>query len=169
MRPRPFTILLVEDNAEDRSLIELALRDAQATGPIQFVECGEQAIAYLTGKNQYSDRARFAYPSFILTDLKMPQGDGFSVLEYLKSTPEFAIIPTMVLSASSDEDDIKKSYMLGASAYLVKPQEFERLKGLMKMVYEFWTACEVPEVDPSGKRLKTQSRGKLGQRFPQGK
>ena|SRR5437867_4665153 len=80
MRPRSFTILLVEDDPNDQNLVEMALRDAGATGPIQSVSSGEQAIAYLAGDGQYSDRSRFPYPSFVITDLKMPNGDGFSVL-----------------------------------------------------------------------------------------
>jgi DNA-binding NarL/FixJ family response regulator len=71
----------------------------------------------------------------------------------------------VVLSASADPDDIKKSYILGASAYLLKPSAFEELQRLLKVLLDFWMACEVPEVDLAGKRVRTESRGKLGARF----
>jgi CheY-like chemotaxis protein len=125
------------------------------------------AIGYLKGEGKFRDRSRFVYPSFITTDLKMANGDGFYVLQYLKSNPESAVIPTCVLSASADPDDIKKSYMLGASCYHVKPSSYGDLLKMMSILLEYWMLCEVPEVDVTGKRVKTQSRGKLGQRILQ--
>jgi CheY-like chemotaxis protein len=143
----------------------MSLREAGASGLIQCVESGEHAIAYLAGEGRYAERDRFPYPGFLITDLKMPHGDGFSILEHLQNTPEFPVIPTLVLSASSDADDVKKSYMLGASAYLVKPQDFQQLKTMMKLLYEFWSECEVPVVDRKGRTVSTESFGKLGARF----
>jgi len=71
----------------------------------------------MCGEGRYADRERFAYPTFIMTDLKMPRVDGFGVLEFLKKNPEWRVIPAVMLSASRDTDDIKKSYALGASSY----------------------------------------------------
>ena len=168
MKRRTFTILLAEDDDNDRALIRLAFERA-APGTevnLQCVSTGQEAIAYLQGTGEFADRKRYEYPTFIITDLKMPL-DGFSVLQFLKTTPEFAIIPTVVLSASADLDDIKKSYILGASAYLLKPHSLQELQRLLKLLVDFWSACEVPEVDIQGKRLSTDSAGKLGERFPQ--
>ena len=64
--------------------------------PIQIVDNGLEAIAYMMGEGKYADRKTYAYPTFVITDLKMPQADGFSVLEFLKGNPEWAIIPTIV-------------------------------------------------------------------------
>ena len=119
------------------------------------------------GQGKYSDRTLFAYPTFITTDLKMPGADGFAVLEHLKEHPAWAIIPTVVLSASRDLDDIKKSYMLGASSYLVKPASPDALRQMLKVLHDYWMTCEVPEVDSTGKQLLTESKGKLGERFAQ--
>ena len=145
----------------------LAFRQNGVTHGIQCLSGGQEAIAYLKGDRKYSDRTRFPYPSFIMTDLKMPAGDGFSVLEHLKSVPEWAIIPTIVFSASTDADDIKKSYTLGASSYLEKPRDFTALRRVLKLVYSYWLECRVPQVDVTGKRVKTDSKRKLGERFPQ--
>jgi DNA-binding NarL/FixJ family response regulator len=97
----------------------------------------------------------------------MPDGDGFTLLQQLKSTPRYRVVPTIVMSASSDADDIRKSYMLGASSYFVKPAGFEALARLLKLLYEVWLLAELPVVDAMGRQLDTNSAGKLGERFPQ--
>jgi CheY-like chemotaxis protein len=103
----------------------------------------------------------------VMTDLKMPKVDGFGVLEFLKGNPEWAIIPTVVFTASHDRDDIKKAYMLGASSYHVKPQNSVALFQFIATLNAYWLTCEVPEVDSTGKQLATNSAGKLGERFTQ--
>jgi hypothetical protein len=85
----------------------------------------------------------------------------------LKGNPEWAVIPTIVFSASADLDDIKKAYMLGASSYHVKPRTLGAMVHQMLVLHSYWMTCEVPEVDVSGRQLRTQSKGKLGERFPQ--
>src|ERR1700694_3070902 len=122
------TILIVEDDRNDQVLIKEAFRQIGVTDPIQVVDDGAEAIAYMMGEGKYADRKKYAYPTFVITDLKMPRADGFAVLEFLKSNPEWKVIPTIVLSASADLDDIKKAYMLGASSYHVKPQTAEALR-----------------------------------------
>lgn len=161
------TILVVEDDANDQFFIERALRKIGVTDPIQIVGDGAEAIAYMMGEGKYADRKTFEYPTFVMTDLKMPRADGFAVLEFLKGNPEWAIIPTIVLSASSDLDDIKKSYMLGASSFHIKPTTPERLQEQLAVINAYWLTCEVPEVDVTGKQLPTDSKGKLGERFQQ--
>ena len=148
------TILVAEDNKDDQVLIERAFRSVGVTDPIHLVDDGAEAIAYMMGEGKYADRAKFAYPTFIMTDLKMPM-DGFAVLEFLKGNPEWAVIPTVVLSASRDRDDIKKSYMLGASSYHVKPITTEELRRQLGILHEYWMTCEVPEVDLTGKQMPT--------------
>ena len=161
------TIMVVEDDRNDQFLILQAFKAIGVTDPIQVVSDGAEAIAYMMGEGKYADRKKFAYPTFVITDLKMPRNDGFAVLEFLKSNPEWAIIPTIVLSASADPDDIKKSYMLGASSYHVKPQSQVELQKQLAVINAYWLTCQVPEVDITGKQLRTASEGKLGERFPQ--
>jgi len=158
------TILVIEDDPNDQLLIEAAFRKIGVSSPIHVVGDGAEAIAYMSGEGKFSDRKKFAYPTFVMTDLKM-RTDGFEVLDFLKKNPEWRVIPAVVLSASSDLDDIKKSYMLGASSYHVKPQSPEQLRTLLKTLHDYWLTCEVPQVDASGKQLETNSAGKLGERF----
>jgi CheY-like chemotaxis protein len=167
MKAQNPAILFVDDSEDDQLLVVRAFRRAGITVPINCVSSGNQAIAYLKGERKFSDRSIFPYPSLIITDLKMPNGDGFSVLQHLKSKPEWKIIPTIILSASQDLDDIKKAYMLGASSYLVKPTPFPDLQNLLKVVFDYWARCEVPEIDVTGKQLPTEGKGKIGERISQ--
>src|SRR5665213_1459838 len=159
------TILVVEDDQNDQFMIERAFRKIGVTDPIHHVSDGAEAIAYMMWEGKYGDRKMYEYPTFIMTDLKMPKKDGFDVLNHLKNNPSWAVIPTVVFSASSDPDDIKKSYMLGASSYHVKPHNPEDLYNQIAVLHAYWVTCEVPEVDQTGKQLPTNSRGKLGERF----
>ena len=167
MKTNNFTILVIDDSEDDLLFIMRAWRQLGVTNPIHTACSGDEAIAYLQGDGKYSDRSIYAYPSFITIDLKTPAGDGLSVLEYLKRNPERTVIATAVLSASRDLDDIKKSYMLGASSYLVKPASLPDLKTMLKTLYDYWRMCEVPQVDDTGKQLRTCSDGKMGERYPQ--
>lgn len=161
------TIMVVDDDPNDLFLIERAFRKIGVTDPIHTLRGGREAIAYMMGEGKYSDRSVYVYPTFITTDLKMPEVDGFSVLEHLRHNPEWSVIPTVVLTSSRDLDDIKKAYMLGASSYHVKPSSPEALQKQLKVLHDYWMTCEVPEVDASGRQLLTDSSGKLGERFEQ--
>jgi CheY-like chemotaxis protein len=167
MRKYNATILIAEDNPDDRFMIERGFRKIGLQGPLHLVVDGAEAIAYMKGEGRYADRSQFAYPSFVITDLKMPRADGFAVLDFLKRNPAWAIIPTVVLSASADPDDIKKAYMLGASSFHCKPAGLDGLTKLLSVVHDYWMTCEVPEVDVTGKQLPTESDGKLGEKYPQ--
>lgn len=161
------TILLVDDDANFLTFVERAFRQNGVTSPIHQVNDGAEAIAYMMGEGKYADRKTYEYPTFIMTDLKMPKADGFAVLQHLKGNPEWAVIPTVVFSSSSDLDDIKKSYMLGASSYHVKPHSMAKLREHLDILHTYWMTCETPEADPTGRQLRTDSRGKLGARFEQ--
>lgn len=161
------TILLVDDDSNDLIFIKSAFQAVGAAAGIQTATSGNEAVAYLSGEGKFSDRSVYAYPDFVITDLKMPNGDGFAVLEHFKQNPDWAVTPTIVLSGSQDNDDIKKAYLLGASAYHVKPSSPLALRALVKALHDYWLMCEVPEVDRSGKQLETSGTHKLGERFTQ--
>ena len=161
------TILIVDDDVNDLFFIEKAFREIGVKDPIHTVNGGQQAIDYMMGEGKFSDRGVYAYPTFITIDLKMPGTDGFAVLEHIKNNPEWAIIPTVILSSSQDPDDIKKAYMLGASSYHLKPNSQADLREQLKVLHDYWMTCEVPMVDSSGHQLPTNSKGKLGERFAQ--
>ncbi len=163
MKERTLRILVVEDSADDQTLIKRAFELAGGKTLLRVVNDGSEAIAYLEGKGDYANREKFPYPSFILTDLKMSPSDGFEVLAYLRTNS--CLIPTIIFSGSQDLDDIKHAYQLGASGYLVKPQQFETFCQIVKSIHDLWLSCELPAVDQEGKLVGTVSRGKLGERF----
>ena len=159
------TILLVDDDPNDLLLLETAFEEAGLKVRIQQAVGGQDAINYLSAKDQYADRAARELPHFVITDLKMPDVDGFEVLEFLKSRPELAFIPAVVFSGSADDDDIRRSYELGAASYHVKPSDPSMLFTLVKALHAYWVLCELPETDGTGIRSGTASGFKLGERF----
>lgn len=158
-------VLVVDDSPIDRELIVASLRAIGVPKDIRTVADGAEAIAYLSGQGKFSDREANPYPCLVLTDLKMPVADGFAVLEFMRSRSDFAMTPTVLFSGSSDPDDVKTAYRLGASSYIVKPATVEALRRCLRTVYEYWSLCEVPEAHPTGEHMRTDSRGKLGERF----
>lgn len=157
-------ILVVDDDANDLFLIERTFRELGIDkSEITCLEDGEEAIAYMEGRGKFADRVKYPFPSAILTDLKMPKKNGFEVLKCLKGNPQFSIIPTVVFTSSSDMDDIKHAYRLGASAYHVKPSSTEQRRELLRILLEYWAKVDVPEVDESGHMLPTEGKGKLGE------
>ena len=167
MTTRKVNILVVEDDPDDQVLIARCLTAASTDVEIHVVDDGSEAIAYLMGEGRYAERAQYPYPTFVITDLKMPGASGFDVLEHIKGNPAYAIIPVVVLSASNDPDDVRTAYHLGASSYLVKRGRLEDQCRQLKTLYDYWRECEVPAIDVSGKQVKTHSEGKLGERYPQ--
>jgi CheY-like chemotaxis protein len=114
-------ILLVEDNEDDVLLIRRAIKEAGLINPLQLVKNGEQAIDYLAGKGRFENRALYPLPSLVLLDLKLPLKSGHEVLAWIKQQSSLESMAVVVLTASEDPKDLKTSYELGASSFLVKP------------------------------------------------
>jgi CheY-like chemotaxis protein len=165
LKPQKQTLLIVEDDDDQRLFFKLAFESLGTQYVVQALASGEEAIAYLKGESKYRDRTKFEFPSYVITDLKMPRGDGFHVLEFIKKNPALSLIPVVMLSSSEDADDVRHAYLLGASSYMVKPIGVRAMRALLKKIHEYWGECEVPEVDESGYAVDTDSRGKLGARY----
>jgi CheY-like chemotaxis protein len=160
-------ILIADDSADDQELLITAFRRIGVSRKINCVNGGYEAVDYIHGKGKYGDRQSYPYPSFVITDLKMQGGDGFTLLQLLKGIPRYRIVPTIVMSTSSDEDDIRQAYLLGASSYLVKPAHFHELVRVMRILVDLWLVVKIPAIDVTGRQLPTHSHGKLGQRLSQ--
>jgi CheY-like chemotaxis protein len=158
----------VDDDKNDLFLLSRAFRKHASVYRIQTVTGGHEAVAYIEGTGKYADRRQYEFPSYIVTDLKMPEGDGFEILSRIRSNRALSIIPIVMLSSSSDLDDIRQAYEFGASAYFVKPQSSGELERLVRKIHDFWSACEVPRVDADGVALMTRSEGKASSRFGEG-
>lgn len=131
------TILHVEDDPNDTLLFQHACRKAGIVFDLQAVSDGDQAMAYLRGANNFSDRSKYPIPKLILLDLKMPRVSGFDVLTWLQSQDSLKHVPVIVLTSSNHDADVKRAYDLGAKSYLVKPVGFEALVELVKTLPGF--------------------------------
>jgi len=138
----PFPILLVEDNPADVELTLRAFRRRKLTNPIAVARDGEEALDYVHRRGAFADSAPI--PGLILLDLRLPKVDGLEVLRELKSHPVYRNIPVVVLTTSSEDRDIKKSYELGAASYIVKPVEFEKFLEVVERIDLYWILTNVP-------------------------
>jgi CheY-like chemotaxis protein len=135
---RPITILMADDDADDRLLTRDALTESRVINDLHFVEDGEQLMDYLRRRGQFADPALSPRPGFILLDLNMPRKDGRSALEEIKNDPDLRRIPVIIMTTSQAEEDIYRSYDLGANSFITKPVTFERLVELMRVIGQYW-------------------------------
>ncbi len=133
---RDLKILVAEDNTDDVFLLEEAFRRAGSRSRLFVVPDGGAAVAYLKGEGPYTDRAVHAVPDILLLDLNMPRMNGFEVLEWIRAQPQWSRLVVHVLSASSRQADIERSYDLRANSYIVKPTR-------MAQLVEFVSALEL--------------------------
>ncbi len=131
-------ILLVEDDALQVQLIRQVLTASRVTNRVLSVGSGEEALDYLSGKGNYSDRVQYPLPSLVLLDLKLPKISGFEVLSWIRKNPVMNRLPVVVLTGSAEDGDIERAYNLGANSYLVKPFEMEDLRALVKSINAYW-------------------------------
>ena len=161
-------ILLADDSIDERFLAERALNRILAPPScVRVVSCGEEAISYMIGEGKFSDREAYPFPTLVITDLKMPHGDGFHILEFLRENPAWSVVPRVVFSASDHEDDIRTAFLLGASAYHVKSSTMAEMEAEMRQILSYWASSKVPPVDEHGRLLRTDSSGRLGAHYPQ--
>lgn len=116
------TILVVDDNSDDRFFMGRALKRVASELSVQVAASGDEAVAYLDGSGVYANRLLFPYPSFVITDLNMPDGDGFSLLRHIQASTH-PFLRVMMLSSSDDPNHPRQAYGLGASSYCIKPQD----------------------------------------------
>lgn len=132
------TILMADDDADDRLLARDALEESRVLNRLSFVEDGVQLVDYLNGKDEYADRETYPMPGLILLDLNMPRKDGREALQEIKSNPLTRRIPVVILTTSKAEEDMLRGYDLGAASYITKPVTFTALVDLMKTLGKYW-------------------------------
>ncbi|MGH6635471.1 MAG: response regulator [bacterium] len=135
---QPIVILMADDDADDRLLTQDAMQDARVLNELRFVEDGEELMDYLFRRGRYAEPSRAPRPGLILLDLNMPKKDGREALKEIKADADLRRIPVVVLTTSKAEEDIYRSYDLGASSFITKPVTFEGLVELMKVMGQYW-------------------------------
>ena len=133
----PITILMADDDPDDRALTAATLKEARLINELRFVENGEELLDYLRAEGKYAPPASAPRPGLILLDLNMPRKDGRTVLKELRQDSELNTIPVIVLTTSKDDEDIYRSYDLGVSSYVVKPVTFEALTDTLQMLKKY--------------------------------
>lgn len=131
----PIQILLVEDSPSDVALTTAALREGRIANDLHVLGDGEAAMAFLRGEGVYERAVR---PDLLILDLNLPKKDGREVLAELKSDPELSTIPVIVLTTSSADTDVNRSYELRANAYVTKPVGFDAFLGAIRSIEDFW-------------------------------
>jgi CheY-like chemotaxis protein len=130
-------ILVAEDDADDRFLLQTAFAEKGYTDKIEFVENGVDLLKYLH-TIESKNPEEIIYPGFILLDLNMPKKSGREALAEIKQHPAFKIIPVIVYTTTKSEIEIRKCYELGANTYIVKPARFDALLKVVEDIRSYW-------------------------------
>ena len=139
---RPIDVLLVEDDPGDVLMTKEAFQDYKVQNQLHVVNDGTEAMAFLRREGDYADVPR---PDLVLLDLNLPRMDGREVLQAIKSDPDLASIPVVVLTTSEAEEDVLRSYSLHANAYVIKPVDFERFIQVVRQIDDFFiTVVRLP-------------------------
>jgi CheY-like chemotaxis protein len=144
------TILMADDDADDRMLTRDALEESRLGNDLRFVEDGQELMDYLRREGEYAntDAPR---PGIILLDLNMPRKDGRQALKEIKADPELRRIPVVVLTTSKAEEDVLRTYDLGANSFITKPVTFEGLVEIIRALGNYWfRVVELPERGSGG-------------------
>ena len=140
MNHRTVDVLLVEDSKADADLVREAIEGGKLIVNLNVVRDGEEAIDYLRRQGRFHGAPR---PDLVLLDLNLPKKDGREVLREVKADADLCLIPIVVLTTSSADEDILQSYQLHANAYIAKPVEFESFVKIVNQVTEFWLSIVV--------------------------
>jgi CheY-like chemotaxis protein len=135
MQPKVLTILMADDDEDDRQGTEEAFREHRLANDFRTVTDGEELMEYLHRRGKYQDAPR---PGLILLDLNMPRKDGREALKEIKSDPSLRRIPVVILTTSKAEEDILRTYDLGANSFITKPVGFESLVQLVSTMTRYW-------------------------------
>jgi CheY-like chemotaxis protein len=135
---RSITILMADDDADDRLLTQEALAESYLLHDLRFVEDGEELMAYLRRQGNYVGPGKAPRPELILLDLNMPRKDGREALAEIKTDPELRQIPIVIFTTSSGKEDIYHSYDLGASSFITKPASFDALVDTLRSLGQYW-------------------------------
>src|SRR5688572_23680147 len=142
----PVTILMADDDPDDRQLTREAFEEAKLANDLRFVEDGVELLDYLQRRGKYADPESSPRPGLILLDLNMPKKDGREALQEIKADPKLKRIRVVIMTTSKAEEDILRSYNLSAASYITKPVTFEALVDVVRTLGKYWLEIvELPD------------------------
>ena len=145
---RTVTILMADDDRDDRELTREAFVESRIANDLRFVEDGEELLDYLNRHGKYADPSSSPRPGLILLDLNMPKMDGREALRAIKADPRFRPIRVVIMTTSKAEEDILRAYDLSAASYITKPVTFDGLIDVIKTLGKYW--LEIVELPDNG-------------------
>ena len=150
MNPNPetITILIADDDADDRLMAQEALAECRLANHLEFVEDGVELLNYLRCKGRWAANGPAQRPGLIILDLNMPKMDGREALREIKADPSLRRIPVVVMTTSKAEEDIYRTNDLGVNSFITKPVTFEGLVSVMRAMGRYW--IEIVELPDHG-------------------
>ncbi len=136
--PEPITILMADDDEDDRLLTKQAFAESRLANDLRFVQDGEELMDYLHRRAAFKDPVSSPRPSIILLDLNMPKKDGHQALQEIKADPKLRQIRIVVLTTSKAEEDVYRVYDISAASFITKPVTFNALVDVVKTIGHYW-------------------------------
>ncbi|UFH56483.1 response regulator [Spirosoma sp. KNUC1025] len=136
-KPTSMTILIADDDTDDRLFMDKALRQSGYMQTIRFVDDGEDLMHYLRREGPYNDQ-NAPWPNLLILDLNMPRKNGFQALSEIKADPKLRRLPVVVMTTSSADEDVIKTYNLGVNSFVTKPFNFNRLVEIVGALKTYW-------------------------------
>ena len=148
----PITIVVADDDADDRLLIGDALEESELNNLVSFVEDGEELMEYLHRTGPYENLKGKPYPGLILLDLNMPRKGGAEALEEIRRDQDLRYIPVVILTTATLGETVERLYGLGANSFMIKPSSFEALCDAVKVLSQYWgnVVAVSPKCQPEG-------------------
>ncbi len=137
-RGNSMTILVVDDDPDDRMMTKEAFEENCLNNRLDFAEDGEELLAYLNRDGKYKHLKDEPLPGLILLDLNMPRMDGREALQIMKANPLFCRLPVVILTTSESDEDIVRTYGLGVSSFITKPVTFGQLVNTVSILGQYW-------------------------------
>lgn len=145
-------ILLVEDNSSDEKLTLRAFQKCRVANEVIVVRDGAEALDYLFASGKFARKPAVGFPTVVLLDLKLPRIDGLEVLRRIRADERTKLVPVVILTSSREEEDVIRSYSLGANAYVRKPVDFSRFVEAVNTLGVFWLLLNEPP--PVSRRVR---------------
>ena len=131
-------VLYAEDEENDAFFLKRVFKQAQISHPLIVVPDGQAAIDYCLDTGPFAEGSQHPLPQLVLLDLKMPKKSGMEVLQWIRQQPSVSTLPVVILTSSTQDEDIHLAYLNGANGYLVKPSDPEELVIMVKAIQDYW-------------------------------